>query len=186
MLILISGAVGAGKSSVASILVRQHGIDRVSSGDYLRTLAVKQGLEIDRKSLQLLGDQLDENTDYSWLLDDVAVPLIGNSGSKKWLVDAVRKRKQVWNFRSRFEDVIHVHLSAPESLLRQRYISRLVASGMDSGGAEIDYERAVVHPNEVEARSLSQVADLVFDTSSVPPEEIAAVIGGGSAESSFT
>lgn len=176
--------MAAGKSSVASELLSKHGFERVSSGDFLRTLAGKRQLATDRATLQSLGDQLDADTDYAWLVDDVAVPLISAHEPRRWLVDAVRKEKQVRHFRRRFEEVVHLHLSAPEYILKRRYIDRLIASGSESAEAEMEYDRAVLHPNEVEARSLSQVADHVFDTSTMPPEEIAAAIGGGGEESS--
>ena len=183
-LLLISGAVAAGKSSVASLLIERYGFARISSGDFLRGLSAQRGLATDRASLQFLGDQLDYETDYLWLVDDVAVPLIDSNRARHWLVDAVRKHRQVQHFRRRFGAVIHVHFAAPEATLKRRYVDRLVSSGAAFEDAATNYDEAVLHPNEVEARSLSQIADFAFDTSMMPPEEIAAAIGGDGEESS--
>lgn len=185
-LVLISGAVAAGKSSAAALLISSYGFRRVSSGDYLRGLAAERGIDSDRSSLQALGDRLDLDTDFAWLIDDVAAPMIDLGGAERWLVDAVRKRKQVQHFRRRFPDLVHVHFAAPEPILRQRYVDRLIATGAKSDDAASDYDRAILHQNEIEARSLSEIADIEFDTSKMSPEEIVAAIGGEIEESGAT
>lgn len=175
--------MAAGKSSVANLLISEYGFSRISSGEFLRGLAIARGLDVDRSSLQSLGDHLDLDTDFAWLVDEVAVPAMGRGCGTNWLVDAVRKRRQVYHFRRRFNAVTHVHISAPEHLLMQRYIERLLGTGADEDAARREYSRATLHPNEIEARSLSDVADLHFDTSKMSPGEIAVAIGGDSEES---
>ena len=59
----------------------------------------------------------------------------------------------------------HVHLTAPEEVLRERYTRR-------SDPSDTPYEDAINHPNEVAARSLIDRADLVFDTSVMSTEEV--------------
>lgn len=178
----MSGAVAAGKSSVAALLISDRGFRRVSSGDYLRSKAVERGLGSDRAALQALGDQLDLDTDFAWLIDDVAAPMMALDVAECWLVDAVRKRKQVQHFRRRFGGLVHIHLSAPEPVLQQRYVDRLILSGATLEYAKTEYERLVLHPNEIEARSLLQIADIVLDTDEMSPEDIATTIGGGIAK----
>jgi ribose 1,5-bisphosphokinase PhnN len=75
----------------------------------------------------------------------------------------VRKERQVAHFRHRFASAIyHIHLTAPEDVLRSRYESRLAAGGEYAGG--ISYDVALSHPNEVASRDLINIADLVVDT----------------------
>ena len=138
----------------------------------------------DRASLQALGDQLDLDSDFAWLVEDLAEPTIASGGEGFWLVDAVRKRKQVHHFRQRFAQIMHIHLSAPEHILRQCYVARLVAIGVSPEQASSDYDRAILHENEIEARSLSLIADMQFDSSVMPLGDIAAAIGGAIEESS--
>jgi hypothetical protein len=46
---------------------------------------------------------LDEKTNFSWLIDDVAAPMInGDPGQRQWLLDSVRKARQLEHFRNRF------------------------------------------------------------------------------------
>jgi adenylosuccinate synthase len=166
-LLLLSGAIGSGKTEVAKELTRTFQFVKVASGGYLTSLIppneLKEGDER-RRQLQELGDRLDEETDYRWIVDPVAIQAIRSSPeTENWLVDAVRKKRQVELFRERFGSLIrHVHLTASENVLRSRYAEK--------GG---DYDAAIAHPNEVNARSLQKLADLVLDTSAAKAELLA-------------
>lgn len=162
--VLLSGPIAAGKSTIADLLIRQHGYVSIRSGAYLRGLAITLGLDASRRGLQDLGDRKDEETDYAWLIDDVAVPLIeARADTRTWLLDCVRKPRQIDHFRVRFpQQVVHVHVTAPEQELRRRYDERL-AQGAEYLGATA-YETAITHPNEQQARALVSLADIVIDT----------------------
>lgn len=166
-LILLSGAVGAGKTSIANTLIAQFEFKKIGSSDYLLSLIppaeLKEGDER-RRQLQELGDHLDHTTDYRWIVDPVATgaiaraPLVSN-----WLVDAVRKKRQVEHFRELLgSNLRHIHLTAPEAVLRARYTER--------GG---NYDEAIAHSNEVNARSLITIADDVIHTTEASPHDIA-------------
>ena len=169
-LLLLSGAIGAGKTSVANALSESFYFEKVSSSGFLRSLfdedELKKGDE-GRRQLQELGDQLDIETDFLWIVDPVAVNAISEHPLvNRWMVDAVRKQKQVDHFRNYFgTSVRHIHLTAPEDVLRARHADR-----------PGDYDAAIIHPNEVNARNLESVADLVIDTSSSKSSLIAAQI----------
>lgn len=163
-LVLLSGAVTAGKSSLADALIANHGFRKISTSGYLTGMAAAQGLENRRGILQELGDRLDEETDYSWPIN-VAQRLIEDGPHDgPWLLDAVRKDRQVLHFRAAFGRVIHVHVTAPEEVLRARYLVR--QGGKDSRDAKGTYDDLVKHPNEVSSRALQFIADLVFDSNS--------------------
>lgn len=167
-LLLLSGASGAGKSSVAKELEDAFQFKRISSSGYLRAYGatLKDGGE--KQQLQNLGDSLDIETDYAWIVVDVAVPSITASPEYKyWLLDAVRKCRQVEHFRNQFGQAIrHIHLSAPEETLRQRYNERAKPD-------DTPYEDVIRHPNEITARSLGNIADCIIDTSQLSPKDIA-------------
>lgn len=162
-LLLLSGAIGSGKTAVAKELIRVFQFVKIASGAYLVAQIpphkLKDG-DTRRRQLQELGDHLDVKTGYHWIVDLVAVQALnGTPGVKNWLVDAVRKKRQVELFRERFGSLVrHVHLTASEEVLRSRYAEK-----------GEDYDAAIVHPNEVSARSLERLADLVLDTSSAKP-----------------
>lgn len=170
-LVLLSGPIAVGKTSVREELLAKHGYNYVRSGAYLTALASKQGQEGERRtSLQDLGDRLDRETDYRWVLDEVARPAFAADQSQLlWLVDAVRKRRQVEHFREAFGRlVLHVNLDAPEEILRQRYSARLV-NARDA----TPYDVAIRHENEVASRDLIHIADLVLDAGTASPQELA-------------
>ena len=122
-LVLLSGPLAVGKTTLREQLVLEHDFDYVRSGRYLLDLAEREALDGRRRGLQDLGDELDRKTDFKWLLEDVAMPgFQANPERSRWLVDAVRKPKQVKHFRNAFGTaVLHVHLTATEDVLKTRY-----------------------------------------------------------------
>jgi adenylosuccinate synthase len=161
-LVLLSGAVTAGKSSLAAALIANHSFRKISTSGYLTELAAAQGLENRRDVLQALGDHLDEETDYSWPISVAQRQIQCGQHGGPWLLDAVRKDRQVFHFRAAFSHVLHVHVTAPEEVLRARYLIR--QGTKDSRDAQGIYDELVKHPNEVSSRALEFSADLVFDS----------------------
>lgn len=170
-LLLLSGATGAGKSSAAKELEELFQFRRISSSVYLRSYIQSPGPGGEKHQLQELGDRLDEETDFAWVINDVAAPTIeADPQQPRWLVDAVRKHRQVELFRRRFgRHVRHVHLSAPEKILEARYAARVKPG-------DTLYAELIAHPNEVAARALERDADQVLDTSQLSPATIAQTI----------
>jgi adenylosuccinate synthase len=104
-------------------------------------------------------------------LKNAARPAINaRSDVDNWLLDALRKSRQVELFKLHFAGaVMHVHLDASESVLQQRYAER----GLNHLA---EYQANVRHPNELNARSLGSIADKVFDTGTFTALEIACQI----------
>lgn len=159
--VLTSGPIAAGKSSVVENLVDEHEFHKISSGTFLKKLAEESVDPPNRLELVRLGDELDVATDYAWVVSEVAVPALrAEPTADKWIFDSVRKRKQVEHFRSQFPDsVFHVHFYASEQILRERFYGRNKQSDI-----KMIYDEAIDTPNEREARSLFDLADLVIDT----------------------
>lgn len=176
MLVLLSGPVAVGKTTLRQVLLEEHGFEYVRSSAYLIELAAKQGEGTARSSLQEIGDGLDKTTDYRWVLDAVAIPaMAGYPEQRRWLVDAVRKERQVEHFRTEFgAAVLHVHLTASEAALRYRYEARTTALG--TAGDTTPYDVAIAHSNEAASRSLISLADLVLDMEVTAPQEAARLI----------
>lgn len=174
-LLLLSGPIAVGKSAVARHLV-EHRFERMGSGQYLMDLATKQGTGTSRADLQLLGDTLDQQTDYRWLINEITeVRMTASPEHAFWLFDSVRKRRQILNFKAIYGRLaLHVHLNASEEVLQQRYQTRLAAGGEYAGNTP--YNVAKSHPNEIESRGLIEMADIVLDLCQTRPEKAAAEI----------
>jgi AAA domain len=171
-LLLLSGPIAVGKTAVRDELVANHGFDYVRSGGYLTEMANKRSLVVGRTSLQDLGDQLDLETEFHWLLDDVIVPALNEKFEvDRWIVDAVRKPEQVKHIRQMVGGpvVLHIHLTAPDPVLERRYEAR---RAMPQKVDSIPYHVAIKYPNETISRSLYEIADEVYDTELIGPREM--------------
>lgn len=172
---LLSGPLAVGKSAVADALAHHHGHRKISSSGYLRSVAKNRQLPATRHILQDIGDVLDLETEFAWLVESVAQPQIASEPQQMdWFIDAVRKPEQVQHFRNRYPSVLHVHFRASEDVLRKRFSTR--ARVGDKIGIEGAYEQAVAHANEQAARSLGAVADLILDLGEVESREAADLI----------
>lgn len=166
-ILLLSGAVGAGKSSIAQYLKVTYKFGSISSSRYLREQLKLECREPTRLNLQQFSDQLDKSTDYYWVVDHLITRISDSPNITYWLLDGVRKYRQVEHFKRRFPGQIkHVHLTAAESTLEYRFNNR------DQPPFESTYQDAISHPNEQAARSLIKVADLIVDTERSLIEEI--------------
>ncbi|GGX02646.1 hypothetical protein GCM10007242_04650 [Pigmentiphaga litoralis] len=159
-MLILSGAIASGKTAVAQVLSTEFGFCRLSTRSYL--IEFEGGADIlkGRTSLQDLGDRLDHETDFRWVVDCVADPAVdANPQIAGWMLDAARKPQQVQHFRERFGNAVrHVHLRAREDILHARYSLR-------AESCETSYRNVQDHPNEIAARGLELLADAVFDTS---------------------
>lgn len=173
IILLLSGPVSVGKTTLRDLLLANYGFGAIRSSSYLREVAAKRGGGTGRLDLQELGDRLDVQTDYRWVVDDVAAPAIDVSpATSRWLFDAVRKLQQVEHFRDKFgPSIFHLHLDAPEEVLRARYERRLAEQNEPLAGA---YDRAIAHDNERKSRALVHVADAVVQTHPAEGSEVLA------------
>jgi adenylosuccinate synthase len=172
-LLLLSGPIAVGKTAIRQSLVAKHGFDYVRSGQYLAEMADRRSLDAKRVSLQDLGDELDLQTDFRWLLDDVAIPGFRDKPQvNRWIIDAVRKPRQVTHVRGMDQCplVLHAHLIAPEETLEKRYEERRAkqANPLDVS----PYAIAIDHPNERSSRELISIADAIYDTSLMGSDQI--------------
>lgn len=171
-ILLISGPLAVGKTSVREYLTARHGYIAIQSSSYLKELAAINEVVLERASLQMLGDCLDIESQFSWVVSRVALPQIQAAPEQKlWVFDSVRKPEQVVLFRNQFgESVRHVHFTCSEPILKQRYHSRSRADDA------VPYEDAINHPNERSSRNLDQIADRVVNLEEHSAEEAAKLL----------
>lgn len=173
MILLISGPAGVGKTSITDVLEKSFNYQPLKSSKYLREIANKKNIPITRENLQLIGDQLDDKTDFQWIVEEVAKPqILIKSSNINWLLDSVRKKKQVSHFRSEIGwKIFHMHITASGETIKTRFSKRLLEQ--DNLEYEQCYEKLIKHPNEIESRSLGKIADGVLHYEDITPSEAA-------------
>jgi len=120
----LSGRLGSGKSSLASVLSEQSRWPKAGFGDYLRHLAEQRGLGIDRRALQQLGE---EQIAQGWdaFCSDVLEHFGWRSGAGL-VVDGIRHAEAVRTLNAliRPQEVFLVHLAVDEEIRQVRLASR--------------------------------------------------------------
>jgi adenylosuccinate synthase len=164
-IILLSGPVASGKTTLGDSLVDRYGFVRLKSRELIHTLLKTQP---ERSALQLGGDALDRKTKGRWIADALARELLDLPADAMVLVDSVRIEKQVKAIREAFGPrVTHVHLTAPLDELSRRYRDRRRELKELSS-----YRQVRTNPTEKNIESLARLADVVVDTHRSTPEEV--------------
>jgi adenylosuccinate synthase len=160
-IVLFSGAVTAGKSTVCQGLARRFRVDILKTKEVI--LARFPNAPSERRELQRLGDLLDKKTGGCWVRDE----LLRYINERKLedsivAVDAVRKPEQVDAVRRAYGPrVVHIHLTAGDQELAKRYSRR-----KHSLDRELPSYASVRTGSRTEARinSLEAIADVVIAT----------------------
>jgi adenylosuccinate synthase len=179
--VVISGQVAAGKSTLAHGLAERYGGRRVSTKELLQHEAERRGDELpaERGALQDYGTKLDGETGGRWVADAVSA-LISGAGiagqeatdlgsdlgsdepSGLWVIDAVRIPAQIDTLRDALGiDIVHVHLHSTQEVLARRYADRGEASGIKELAS---YDEVTKDPTEQGVNALIADADVAIDT----------------------
>ena len=162
--VLLSGPIASGKTTLARLLVNRFGFCFVSTRELL-----SNGVG-DRRSLQAAGASLDDSTGGRWLRDALFSLRERRNSEVSFVVDSVRTLDQIRWVREAFGDsVAHVHLTAAEGVLSSRYGSR-------SEGYQ--YRDVSGDPVEQGVGALEGAAGLVLDTGTLTPESLLEKVAG--------
>jgi cytidylate kinase len=163
--ILLSGAIGVGKTTVASALAE------VLEGEVVRVreaLASVVGLNVtDRLALQTEGAELDRRTNGGWLVDYLERRLEFDS---VLIVDSVRTLRQTLPVFARYPETFLVYLEATASTRRTRFDKVKQEDPVKKSMSWVD---AMRHPTEIEVSRLKPLAQLEIETDSLDSEEVA-------------
>jgi adenylosuccinate synthase len=164
--IVLSGPIGAEKSSFGRALVDHFGAVKVGTRDYILR---RKGCENERRALQDAGDALDEETGGTWVSDCVQEAAASAGPHAVLLLDSARIAPQVRTLRARFPDkVFHIHLHAGIDELERRYLNR------DRELKEFStYAEASAHGTEAQVGTLAELSDLVLDADHADPATLA-------------
>lgn len=176
LIVLVSGNVSAGKSTLSDALRRQFGATVLKTKEVLKDLAfrkLKTELPSERKALQDFGTQLDEETGGEWVLEALKKHIRDAKCGQEdvVIVDAVRILEQIKAIRRAYQFAVkHIHLEAPPAALAKRY--------KDRGHAGIKelptYSEVEKDRTEARVASLRESADFVVDTERCTPDDILA------------
>jgi adenylosuccinate synthase len=162
---VFSGPIAVGKSSVIEELLKRFPGARLSTR---QALLSRTGASNERGALQKAGDDLDDSTDGAWVAEE-AEKIAAQLGDDEILVvDSARKTIQLKHLKEKFgPKVVHVHLTAAESVLSDRYLKR---------AAELrefeTYEEVRASKTEASVGELQEVADVVANNERIPPEAV--------------
>lgn len=122
-IIVLSGRVSAGKSTLSTALADRFGCVVVKTQELIRRALPNTPLE--RRALQEAGDRLDRRKTGDWVSAELSKVVQTHAAAAIVVVDAIRKRTQVAAIRRAFgARVIHIHLTAPIDVLAKRYSKR--------------------------------------------------------------
>lgn len=170
-IVLLSGEIAVGKSEVARVLEDQYDFRRVTTGGYLKTLAERRNMEINRDALKFIGDALDVETGGKWVADLALVQSQRNAAANYWLLDSIRRDFQLPWFKQTFDISLHVHLTASEDVRRSWYEKRRDAGG--EYAEKTSFENAKSGPTELHVRSLGGICELLVDTGLATADDVA-------------
>jgi adenylosuccinate synthase len=166
MIVLLSGSVASGKSTLASLLEQRFGFEVVKTRQLLN--AVKPDLSQDRESLQTFGEELDKKTGGQWVVEQLD-KVVRNKHDALILVDAVRIPGQIEFIRRGFGSIVkHIHLHAPTETLSKRYKSRTGNTIKEF----TSYDDVLKNETERDVPRLADKADVVVDTNRNTPEDV--------------
>ena len=155
--ILLSGPVASGKTTLATKLVEAYGHRLFKTRDLIASLT---GSEPARGQLQRAGERLDRRTNGRWVASALERNVSRLDADVTVIVDAVRIKLQIEAIRDAFgQRVVHVHLTAPLEVLAERYSAR-------SGAVKESkiYNSVRRDPTERHIEQLKDAADVVIDT----------------------
>ena len=167
-IILLSGPVSSGKSTLAKGLASRYGMAICKTIDFLRG-KIATNLAGNRKILQSEGEALDRRTGGKWVLNALSAYLRAKPETSAVIVDAVRIAGQIQAIREAFGQIVtHVHLTAPEDELRKRYTKR---TKIKPEGVT-DYAEVRANDTERQVETLADISDIVIDTNRCNEDDV--------------
>lgn len=158
-IVLLSGQVSSGKTTLCENLVNNFGFHALKTKEVIKQLAGK--IEQERGALQEFGERLDRKTRGEWVCTALARLQSEIEDCESFVVDAVRIKGQIEAIRRAYGSrVVHIHLTAPIEVLKTRYQQRKTPTFKEF----VSYDQVQENQTEGQVYKLAQIADVVIDT----------------------
>lgn len=169
-IVLLSGHVSAGKTTLAEHLVSQFDVDLLKTKDILK--ANEPSTPEERGAMQALGEKLDSRTGGEWIRDglrDKINEINDKNAEAVIIIDSVRTKKQIAAIRQAYgRGVIHIHLESDITVLKERY-SKRERKGFEEFKS---YDEVLKSKTEARIDELIKIADIVVRTDQTIVEDV--------------
>ncbi|MEX2181323.1 MAG: adenylosuccinate synthetase [Gemmatimonadaceae bacterium] len=166
-IVLLSGPVSGGKSTLARALSERFGCRVVRTQELIRSADPQVAHE--RSGLQLAGELLDKRTRGGWVSRELSKIALTLPPDSLLIVDSVRIKEQIAAARQAFGPrVVHLHLTAPTLVLERRYRKRRTSMKELSS-----YKLVQKNRTEAQIEQLAEIADVVIDTDRCSADDVA-------------
>lgn len=167
IVVVVSGPVAGGKSTLARELANRFGGRRLSTRELL-VRHISEDQPATRTLLQKIGQERDLATNGSWVAEGFSRAVL-DANEDLVIIDSARRIEQVHALRVAFgRDVRHVHITAPREICSQRHEERRVRSD----NTETTYEEVCADSTESRIEDLADHADVVIDTNRHGAEDV--------------
>lgn len=166
-IVLLSGPIGSGKTTLAIYMKKNCTASCVSTSAILSVLI---GRDLDRRELQQVGLER-RFQGGEWIANEIIRSISHHPTVQIIVVDAVRTIEQVRQIRDLTVGnlrCLHIHLTAENQQLAERYYKRLRLSD-----SEVDWSVAKESLTEKAIAALGVDADLKIDTSRITSDDVA-------------
>ena len=173
LIILLSGPIASGKSTVGKLLADRYGIHILKTQKML--LALRPDIKPERGALHVAGEQLEKQTNGAWVADGLDKMLESVPAGSIVMVDAVRTPAQAAAIRARWGNrVKHLHITASKAELERRYLAR-----RNTIEDPPTYDEAINSAIERLVPQLEALAEVPVKTDNMAPDEVARVAANG-------
>ncbi len=125
-IVIITGHTCNGKTKLAELLSERFDFTIFKTSKHIKGIAQQRGGGVSRADLKELGDELDDATNFDWILSAVSSLSESIEDSRNFIViDSIRKVEQLDLLRKqRNFEVTHIHLYASRDILEKRFLDR--------------------------------------------------------------
>ena len=168
VVVVLSGPVSAGKTTLASRLRDRFGAIHLKTSVLLEHLADGR-IPLERGAMQRFGARLDKQTGGRWVAEDLVPRITDLPEDAVVVIDAARIAGQIEALRDGLpRQVVHVHLTAPRGVLERRYSKRPKTRFKERA----TYAEVLSNPTERKVPKLRDDADVVIDTDKNTREDV--------------